>query len=135
MSEFRRVATCAERLQEAMDIRKKKQVDLAAETGINKSSISRYLSGEMEPKNKQTYKLAKALDVSEQWLWGYDISIERPQNQKRSDAISDITLRLMQDEDFLDTVKKLTDDAILYNLVEKVCSLDEDKRRSLSTLL
>ena len=135
MSEFRRVATCAERLQEAMNIRRKKQVDLANETGINKSSISRYLSGEIEPKNKQTYKLAKALNVSEQWLWGYDISIERPESQKRSDAISDITLRLMQDEDFLETVKKLTEASALYVLIEKVCSLDEDKRRSLSSLL
>lgn len=135
MSDFRRVATCAERLQEAMNLRRKKQVDLANETGLSKSTISRYLSGEMEPKNKQTYKLARALDVSDQWLWGYDTPMDRPQDQKRSDAISDITLMLMQDASFLSVMNKLVTDEGLFTLVEKVCSLDEDKRRSLSNLL
>lgn len=135
MSDFRRVATCAERLQEAMDLRNKKQVDLANETGLSKSSISRYLSGEMEPKNKQTYKLARALDISEQWLWGYDTSMERPESQKIGDAISDITFKLMQDTRFLATMNKLMADEELLTLVEKVCNLDEDKRRSLSHLL
>ena len=77
MPDFVQVASVAKRLREAMNIRKKKQVDLERETGINRSAISRYLSGEYEPKNKPIYELSKALDVSEQWLMGYDVSMER----------------------------------------------------------
>lgn len=109
MAEFVQVASIASRLREAMEIRNKKQIDLVRETGINRSAISRYLSGEYEPKNKPIYELAKALDVSEQWLMGYDVPIERPQKQKNNDAISDIVVRLRTDEKFLSAVKKIYD--------------------------
>ena len=65
------------RIQTALDIRGMKQVDLVNITGIGKSSISTYLSGEYEPKQKNLYKIAKALDVSESWLMGYDVPMER----------------------------------------------------------
>lgn len=65
------------RIQTALDIRGMKQVDLVNLTGIGKSSISTYLSGEYEPKQKNLYKIAKALDVSESWLMGYDVPMER----------------------------------------------------------
>lgn len=135
MSNFNRTATCAERLQQAMDLRRKKQVDLATETGLSKSTISRYLSGEIEPKNKPTYQLARALDVSEQWLWGYDVPMERPQSQKESDAISDITVKMTRDKEFLNLMTKIMQDQELYALVEKVCNLDDEKRKSWSNLL
>ena len=80
--DFIQVASLADRLREAMNMKNKKQVDLERETGINRSAISRYLSGEYEPKNRPIYELAKALDVSEQWLMGYDVPMERPSAQK-----------------------------------------------------
>lgn len=135
MSDFVKVASCSSRLQEALEIRQMKPVDLANATGLSKSSISRYLSGEMEPKNTPTYKMARALDVSEQWLWGYDMAMERPQSQKESDAISDITVKLMRDKEFLSVMDQISKDEELYALVKKVCSLDEEKRRSWSNLL
>lgn len=107
MSDFVQVASIASRLREAMTIRKKKQIDLVRETGINRSAISRYLSGEYEPKNKPIYELAKALDVSDQWLLGYDVPMERPQKQKNNDAIADIVVRLRADDKFLLAVKKI----------------------------
>ena len=107
--DFDHVASIADRLREAMIIRKKKQVDLERETGINRSAISRYLSGEYEPKNKPIYELAKALDVSEQWLMGYNVPMERPKAQKNNDAISDIVVRLRTDDKFLLAVKKIYD--------------------------
>jgi len=135
MSEFRRSSTCAKRLQEALDLRGMKGAELARRTGLSKSTIGRYLSGEMEPKNKQNYKLARALDVSEMWLWGYDIPMERPRSQKESDAISDITIRLARDGEFLTLMTKIMKDEELYSLIEKVCNLDEEKRRSWANLL
>ena len=135
MSEFSRISTCAERLQEALYLRNMKGADLARATGLSKSTIGRYLSGEMEPKNKQTYKLARALNVSETWLWGYDVNVERPQVQKESDAISDITIKLARDKEVLATMTKIMEDEEIYTLVKKVCNLDGEKRRGLSNLL
>lgn len=71
------MATIANRIKEAMTIRGMKQVDLVSLTGIGKSSISTYLSGEYEPKKRNIYKIAKALDVSEAWLMGEDVPMER----------------------------------------------------------
>lgn len=71
------MATIASRIREAMNIRGMKQVDLVNATGIGKSSISTYLSGEYEPKQKNIYKIAQALDVNEAWLMGEDAPMER----------------------------------------------------------
>lgn len=132
---FNLVATTSERLKEAMRLTGKKQADLVRETGIDKGSISHYVSGKYEPKDQGIHKLAVALDVAEMWLWGYDVPMDRPQRQKESDAFADITERLDTDIDFLTLVNKLTKDQELYELVMKVCSLDEEKRRSWSNLL
>lgn len=102
-----RVSTTPDRLREAMATREKKQVDIVRETGIDKGSISNYLSGRYEPKQEAIYKLAKVLDVSEMWLWGYDVPMERPQEQKNNDAIADIIVRMRTDKDFLAGVKAL----------------------------
>ena len=78
---FQQVAPTSERLKLAMDLRGKKQVDLVRETGIDKGSISHYLSGRYEPKQEAVNKLAIALNVSEMWLWGYDVPMERQQKE------------------------------------------------------
>ena len=67
----------SERLQEGMILRNLKQVDIVEKTGINKGALSSYLSGRYKPKQDNIYLLAKALDVSEAWLMGYDVPIER----------------------------------------------------------
>lgn len=69
--------TIAERMREALQIRQMKQSELVEKTGIGKSSISTYLSGEYEPKQRNIYKIAKALNVSEAWLMGYDVPMKR----------------------------------------------------------
>lgn len=72
-----RISTIRERLIEAMARANKKQVDLVRETGLNRGTISRYISGEVEPKSNAIYKLARSLSVSEAWLIGYDVPMER----------------------------------------------------------
>lgn len=67
--------TTANRLKEALELRGLKQADLVQLTGIGKSSISTYISGDYEPKQRNLYKLSKALNVSEAWLMGYDVTI------------------------------------------------------------
>lgn len=69
--------TFSHRLKDALDIRQLKQSDLVEKTGIGKSAISQYLSGKYEAKQTNIYKIASALNVSEAWLMGYDVPIER----------------------------------------------------------
>ncbi len=74
------MTTTAQRMKKALELRQMKQSDLAAKTGIGKSSISTYLAGEYNPKQKNLYKIAKALNVSETWLMGLDVPMERSTN-------------------------------------------------------
>lgn len=109
MKELQRVATTPERLREAMAAANKKQIDLAAETGLSHSTISRYLSGKVEPRQGAAIKLAKALGVSEMWLWGYDVQTNRSPEQKKNDAIVGVVSRLRTDADFFDVVTQLAE--------------------------
>lgn len=122
MEKIKRSATTAQRLKEAMAISGKKQIDLVNETGMNRSTISRYLSGEFEPKQNAIYKLAKALDVSEMWLWGYDIPMERTKAQKTNDAMADIVVRMRADQKF-------------FSLIERINNLDDTQLKAIETML
>jgi len=73
----KKVDTIANRIRTALDIRNMKQADLVEKTKIGKSSISTYLSGAYEPKQKNIYRIASALDVDESWLMGFDVPMER----------------------------------------------------------
>ena len=76
MVENKRIANSSDRIKEAMGKASKTQADLVKETGLNKSTISRYLSGVCEPKQNAVANLAISLTVSEMWLWGYDVPKE-----------------------------------------------------------
>lgn len=65
-------------LLKAMDLKGITQTELCKKTNIPKSAMSQYMSGKFKPKQKRTYLLAKALDVNEAWLMGFDnVSMER----------------------------------------------------------
>ena len=69
--------TIASRLRTALEMRGMKQAELVELTGIGKSSISTYLRGSYIPKQKNIYKMAKALNVNEAWLMGEDVDPTR----------------------------------------------------------
>ena len=73
--------TFAERLAEAKNIRKIKQVELCNITGIGKSAMSQYFKGTIIPKTDKVSALATALNVSEAWLLGYDVPMEIAKKQ------------------------------------------------------
>jgi transcriptional regulator with XRE-family HTH domain len=102
-------ATIAQRLREALDRSGKKQADLVRETGLDRGSVSSYLSGKYEPKQKAIYKLAQALDVSESWLLGYDVPMARTQDQKKNDQLAKLIVKMRQDNDFYNTVAALAE--------------------------
>lgn len=98
-----------DRLKIALDIREKKLVDLANALNIPKSSMSMYLSGARIIKDsKRLYAIAKYLDVSEAWLMGYDVPMERPAEQKENDELGEVVERLRIDKGFRSLVVKLS---------------------------
>ena len=77
MSKLVRISNTPERLRHALRNANMKQTELSAKTGLDKGSISCYLSGKYEPKSDAINKMAIALNVNEMWLWGYDVPMER----------------------------------------------------------
>ncbi len=69
--------TTADRIKEGMELRQLKQSDLVEKTGISKGALSSYISGRYVPKQNNIFLIAKALNVSESWLMGNDVPLER----------------------------------------------------------
>lgn len=109
MEKSKRVATTPQRLREAMDYSGKKQIDLSKETGLSHSTVSRYLSGQVEPRQDAAHKLAKVLNVSEMWLWGYDVPRTRTPEQQKNDALVDVVKQLRHDPEFFEVVSMLAE--------------------------
>lgn len=107
MDKSKRIATTAERIREAMQAAGKKPVDLVKASGIDRGAISRYLAGKYEPKQTAINKLAIALNVSEMWLWGYDVPMQRTIEQKKNDQLAQLVVRLRRDPAFYSIVEKL----------------------------
>lgn len=81
-----KTSTTAERLQQIMDERNLKQVDVLAlaqpyckKYGISlgKTALSQYMTGKFEPRQDRLTILGLALNVSEAWLMGFDVPRER----------------------------------------------------------
>ena len=84
-------ADMKDRLRAALEIREKKAVDLSRDLKIPKSAISQYLSGHRIIKDsKRLFVIAEYLDVSEAWLMGFDVPMERI---KKDDTKNDIVER------------------------------------------
>ena len=72
-----RKSNCSERIVTALAIRNMKQSELCELTKIPKSAVSQYIKGTFEPKQDRISIIARALDVSEAWLMGYDVPMGR----------------------------------------------------------
>lgn len=67
----------AKRLKEALEIRRMSQAELSRRTKIPAGDISHYLHAHYEAKQNRVMDIADALDVSEAWLMGLDVPMER----------------------------------------------------------
>lgn len=77
------MAQLKDRLREAMRDADMKATDLSKLTGIDKGSISHYLSGQYEPKQRNIQKICKVLRVSDVWLMGFDVDKQRESDEDR----------------------------------------------------
>lgn len=75
------------RLNKALEIRGMKPIDLSHKTGLSKARISQYTNGVYEAKQKALYLIARALNVSEAWLMGYDVPMERLLHEKLAEEV------------------------------------------------
>lgn len=121
-----RVAPCSKRLAEALEIRNMKQTDLCKLAKVPKSSLSLYLSGAYEPKQDRIYDMARVLDVSESWLMGYDVPMER---QKNSPPVMELT---EGDKAILELIRQAPEAKNLFSLI---LSLTEDEVKQASDYL
>lgn len=115
-------AAIAERLREALSATGKKQADLVRETGLDRGSISSYLSGKYEPKQKAIFKMAQALGVSESWLLGYDVPMHRTDEQKKNDQLAELIVQMRKDPAF-------------YSLVVRLSKVETEQRDLIDKLL
>lgn len=111
-----RITTTSERLKTLMAARNLKQVDIinAAKpfcekfkTRLEKNDLSQYVSGKVEPGNDKLILLGHALNVSEAWLMGFDVPIERETpiakvgNERRSEFIELFDLLTPAEQDII----------------------------------
>lgn len=82
-----KTSNTSKRLKEYMEANNLRQVDLLrlAEpycqlygVKLNKSDLSQYVSGKVEPGQDKLFVLARALNVTEAWLMGYDEETSKP---------------------------------------------------------
>lgn len=80
------------RLNYIMDIRNLKQIDILKKcepyckqfnVKMNKSDLSQYVSGKVVPSQSKLIVLGMALNVSEAWLMGFNVPMERGINSNR----------------------------------------------------
>lgn len=81
--------TFKNRLLHAMNLKGLKQVDLVNSTGIAKATMSGYMKGEFEPKQKNLHLISKSLKVNPSWLMGFDIPMEI-ENSKELKSVEDL---------------------------------------------
>lgn len=101
------ITSISVRLGEALRLSGKKQADLVRDTGLDRGAISSYLSGKYEPKQKAIYKMARALNVNEAWLMGYDVPMARTAESKKNDQLAQLIVKMRTDEAFYNTVAEL----------------------------
>ena len=91
--------TTSDRLKSLMEERRLKQVDILNlslpyckkyNIKMNKSDISQYVSGKVEPSQEKLVILGMALNVSEAWLMGFDVSPTRKDSLEAAQGDIDI---------------------------------------------
>jgi transcriptional regulator with XRE-family HTH domain len=102
-----KIAKLQDRLGEALNLKGMKAIDLSLELNISRGTVSRYLSGQSAPKADRLNLICSTLDVSEAWLLGYDVPMNRTEEQKKNDNIVRFVAQMRKEKDFFDVVSDL----------------------------
>lgn len=119
------------RIAEGLWVRNMKQVELSEKTGIPKASINSWKLQRWQPKQKALAQIAEVLDVSEMWLAGYDVPMERPAKQKEKDTLIK-TIQLVETnkryQDLINAITTLTDEQIelIESMVKQFININKE---------
>lgn len=122
MNNAERVSEFKFRLREALQARNMKATELSKKTNVPEGAISYYLAGKSQPKGDRLHILCVALGVSEAWMLGYDIPMERSAEQRKNDDIVKIIAQMRKDPKF-------------FNIVSKLAALPAEQYDSLTTII
>lgn len=110
------------RISEALTIRGMSQMELAEKSGIKKASINHWVKQRYQPKQVSLFKMARVLEVSEMWLAGYDVPMERPAEQVNMDKLAQV----------IHVVRK---DDRLINLITNISKLNSDQLTTIESMV
>ena len=110
------------RIRKALSLRGMKQSELCERTGIAKTTVSSWTNQRWQPKQDALYKMAKVLDVSEMWLAGYDVPMERSVAQIKNDELVQLITEIRKNND-------------LQRLFSSICNLTGDQRKTIETMV
>lgn len=96
-----------ERVQKLMARDKITQKELSALSGISESSISRYLSGSIEPRMDVVMNVAKAFNVSPSYLLEADQVVQTPNAFNETIAVVTRNKSKLSDEEKAKIIKVL----------------------------
>ena len=113
----------AKRLDQLMHHFGINQSDMVKKTGIPKSAISMYLSGQRIPRQNRLSDIAEAYGVNEAWLMGYDVPMKRSEHistKNKESCLSEGDMKLLSDYQALDTQGQNTVQFIMNNELRRV---------------
>lgn len=120
MNEFK------DRLVDAMKRAEINSAELSRRTGISKGAISNYIKGRYKAAQTNTYLLAKALNVDEGWLMGYEVPMKPYDPNEDLDGF-ELTDEMVVDPEVDKLVKILK--ITLYRIAD-----DEKRKKALDAL-
>ena len=136
-----------ERIKQGLEIREITQTQLAARANIDKGQLSSYISGKYKPRQNNIDAIASALNVSEAWLMGFDVPMERVPNKTESVQSSSVSA---QCKDIIEVCNQLSphnqrkvlaysknllstqqmEDALLQNAAHEMNPTEEQKKHA-----
>lgn len=107
----RKITDSKSRIKEIMEYYKINQTELCKRTGLQKSALSNYLSGDREPRQDQISLIADPFCINPAWLMGYNVPMFIVPTPDPSPASPVAPVRLRRDElELLDKYNLLNDD-------------------------
>lgn len=102
------------RLKEVLSELNMKPQELADRSGVNKASISQYLSGSHAPSNISSGKMGKVLKVEPMWLMGFDV----PKKKELNSDVASKDFEILQKLSLLDE----RDRGIIIDMIDAMLS-------------
>lgn len=133
--------TTSDRLKQIMTERNLKQIDILNmaspyckkyEIKLNKNDLSQYVSGKVEPGQNKLYILGLALNVSEAWLMGFDVPMDKSSSGYYKDN-SNNDLLLTQHEKKVVTAYRQKPE--MQPAVDRLLRIDEDETELIPSLV